>query len=343
MRKISLILAVLCLGITMTTSSAMAFTLAGGYTGPVKFEFGSFDSGTTGYPAPGAGAVIADWPGVGADGVAPLPLVPTDPSIGADGVSGSPAPNSNPASLYGAGFSGDGNFYPAGTAKEDSWGIFDVSRIVVPVSGATLWEKGDNGEFLTGYFHNEVDHYVQQTGLSSGLPVYEIRGVGGKIEMFLDTTDDFAALNTGPGGRNGFGLYGAGTTYGYPGTAADNGSEGALFLSMVLSPGVVLGDGITTFVSNFSPSSTFLSNGLFFTDVTGGAFAGMFDTNKRFDINGTAHDIEISYTARPHDVWTVSNTGDAFTSAVPEPTSMLLFGMGMLGLVATRVRRKKAA
>lgn len=336
MKKISLILAMLCLGITMTTSSAMAFSLSGSYAGPVKFEFGSFDSGTTGYPAPGAGVVVADWPGVGAGGSLGGP--------GADGVAGSAAPTSNPASPYVPGVAPDGNIYGAGTANEDSWGIFDVSRIVNPGNGATLWTKGDNGEFLTGYFHNEVDHYVKQTGTDSisGLPIYEIRGVGGEIEMFLDTTDDFAALNSGPTGRNGFDIYGGLGAYGYPGSAADDGSEGTLFLSAALSPGVMLGDGSTTFVSNFSPAATFLTNGLFFLDVTGGAFAGMFDTNQEFDINGNAHDVQISYTARPHPVWTVSNTGDAFANVVPEPTSMLLFGMGMLGL-ATRIRRKKAA
>lgn len=341
MRKISLILAVLCLGITMTASSAMAFSLAGGYTGPVKFEFGSFDSGTTGYPVSGVGGaptVEADWPGVGPGGSMGGP--------GADGIAGSPAPNSNPVSPYVPGTAPDGNMYGAGTAGEDSWAIFDVSVIRNATDDTVVWTRGDNDEYLTGYFHNEVDHYVKSaTDPFSGAPIYEIRGVGGEIEMFLDTKDDFNGFQggLGPFARNGFGTYGAGLTYGYPGAAADDGSEGSLFLSTTLAKGVAFGDLTSTFIDFFN-GSALTGSGKAWLDVAGGTFASMFDTNGEFDPNGSAHDFFLSFTADPGSTgWTVINTGHALTTAVPEPTSMFLFGMGMLGLVATRIRRKKAA
>lgn len=336
MRKFSLILAVLCLGITMTVSSAMAFTLAGGYTGPVKFEFGSFDAGTTGYPAPGPGVVIADYPAA-PDGVLPAGIA------GADATAAFPAPGGNPTAPYVGGTAPTGNVYAGGTAIEDSWAIFDVSVIRRPDTLATLWTRGTGGEYLTGYFHGEVDHYVKELGIDpiTSFPVYEIRGIGGKIEMFLDTTDDFAG-GAGPGARYGFDVYGGPGTYGYPGAAADDGSEGTLFLSTVLAPGVMAGDLTSTFFNTFNFAAA-TGSGKMFLDITGGAYKDLFNWNTEFDPNGSAHDFFLSFTADPGvSGWTVTNTGHALGTATPEPTTMLLFGMGMLGL-ATRIRRKKAA
>lgn len=323
MKKVSLILAMLCLGLALVTSQAFAFTLD--YGGRVKFIFSSFDTGAL-YLSALPGTVIASSPAA------------------ADAAAIANATNSDSTTSYPAGSAPGGVPYLTGSAREDSWGIFDVSSIVRADNGATLWTRGIAGEYLTGYFHHEVDHYVKHVfdDPVTSAPVWEIRGIEGYIDVFLDTVDDFATGNTGPSARNGFGYYGDSDAYGYPGSAADDGSEGSSFLRLKMSPGVIAGDASSTFYSLFAPGASFSSSGRAYMDIIGGDYAGMFDYNTETDPNGTYHDFFLEYTASPNQTWTVTNTGAAFAST-PEPTSMFLFGMGMLGLVATRIRKKKAA
>ncbi|WP_374434107.1 PEP-CTERM sorting domain-containing protein [Inhella sp.] len=111
-------------------------------------------------------------------------------------------------------------------------------------------------------------------------------------------------------------------------TSANTG-DGNLWLSLA-NNGVFQG-------TNFG---NVILSGLGFLDVTGGMAAANFDTNTR--PNGTDFFFSTSLTF-PHSGSTVvdmSGTGNLFGSSVPEPTSLALIGLGLLG--AGVVSRKRA-
>ncbi|MBU3990179.1 MAG: PEP-CTERM sorting domain-containing protein, partial [Gammaproteobacteria bacterium] len=81
-----------------------------------------------------------------------------------------------------------------------------------------------------------------------------------------------------------------------------------------------------------------------YLDVTGGAWQPNFDTNKEIGLNGEERDLLTSFTFRPNATttaqgWTVLASGDITGNAIPEPGSMALAGLGLIGLAALRRRK----
>ena len=220
-------------------------------------------------------------------------------------------------------------------AEDDTLdGIFRLDQILQGVN--VIWSAGA-GEELTGTFQNlTVDNF-------DGEGLGDIIGfTGGDLQVYLDTTPDFDP--TSPG---------SGVTDGDLWLDMDFVTGGDFFNPTNTLTSIVTGAGV-------DPDAvlSIKGTGSGLLEVVGGSAAGIFDTNTyaRLDGSGLFADMSLSanffirYTGTdPFDVtgnrkdgWDVWSSDPIGANAVPEPTSMLLFGMGMAGLVAKKLAKKRA-
>jgi hypothetical protein len=213
---------------------------------------------------------------------------------------------------------------------EDTWGIFSVQSISRVSNGSLLFTAGQNGEYLTGMFGGIKDAYVEVNGVIS--PSTLALGQGGWLNMYL--THANYDSSAGPSGRTSEFAYNGITNVG-----------GTLALSANFGNGALGGQPNYSYISSFANASI-SGGGQGYLDVTGGAWASMFDTNAQFDPNGNAHDMFLKVTYGQTGLsaaagWTVDASGDVQggTTGVPEPGSLTLMGLGLAGLAALKRRR----
>lgn len=300
-------------------TSAHALTFAyGPYSGPVTFDLTyGYEAGTVGYDP--TGVAVGDYV----------------------------------CSTVGTCDSNAALSAPGGIGSEDSWGVFRIKSIGVPFSD-DLYTSAATGQQLLGIFYGNTDQkvlYTSQNGSTAGFTAF---GVGGKIRIYefasnpITPVDGFPA--DGPGNRNGL------TDY----YLNDNPqpdvllSTGSLWLEMTMMPGFNSVDPTASFVSDFTSDLT--GNALAATtymDITGGSAASLFQKDTISVYNQTTDQV-YTYDARltiencsaatpcPTATWTVRASGTGDTSmTIPEPGSMALAGLGLLGLAG--LRRRKAA
>jgi hypothetical protein len=221
-----------------------------------------------------------------------------------------------------------------GVGSEDSWGIISVSSITNTTTNTTMFSRGVDG-YLIGAVTGLTDFF------SFGLfNIQRDYATGGTINLYKSATD-------------------------YNPAAPSSASQAAVVASVTTLPlylglNFVVGAGnggfdvagaaatAATYISNFD-ASTFTGNGSGYLEVTGGDAAGHFDTNTLTTWAGLSADASFSVTLTPitpndagYGNWLVGSSSDVKGYAIPEPGSMALAGLGLMGLAALRRRKQQA-
>ena len=213
----------------------------------------------------------------------------------------------------------------------DTMGIFSIGLITKISDGSVMFTKGVDG-YLTGVFGGLQDH---SAGTACGLGGCSTTtfSSGGTWALFLNAVDYDPTL--GPSVAAGKDL----NALLYPGI-----SGGTLWLSGVFGAGVSSADPTATYMSDFN-SSSFAGQGKAFLDITGGSMMGKFNTDQEIDPNNNKHDLAMDITFKRSaqataNGWTVVSAGQITGNAVPEPGTMALAGLALLGAGLASRRRK---
>jgi len=256
-------------------------------------------------------------------------------SIAAMGLAAAGTANAASKTIDGITFDDGGTVFQIGTVFEDRVlapgdilsGIGEITSIFESDAATQTWGSGDNGKELTYRF----DGFKLQA-VTTTVSGAELLFSGGSASFYSDAAQDFTS------------------TSGNQATDIASASGGNLWLSgdagvrLNCPAGICLDEGIgitlvasvntatLSAVSGGSGSAFFnLNGGSAFSDFDTNAISGGFDVSANFSFDDSlATDFDLSGSVDARNIPT----------SVPEPTSMVLLGMGLLGFGFTAHKRK---
>lgn len=213
--------------------------------------------------------------------------------------------------------------------SEDAWGIFSISSITNTVTNSQYFTRGTDG-YIIGALTGVTDFSVDKIGSSKQLAY----ATGGSFNFYTAATN----YNPSVSSLNQASVIASVTNL-------------PLWLSLDLVVGVDNEtDGLlASFTSYFSNTSTMSGSADGFLAVTGGSAAGAFNTNTLTTYSGNSADATFHMAvSRPtpgnagYNNWQATTTSDISGYSVPEPGSMALAGLSLIGLAALRRRRARS-
>lgn len=219
-----------------------------------------------------------------------------------------------------------------GDGVEDSWGIIQATTIHAGVStdDPIIWTSGDDGEYIKGMVYGWDDALVANA--AAGQIVGQI---GGSIDLYLGNLS--INSNASPNNRA---------------TDPYNATEGTQFIRLLGVPGIVAGMPLTRYenVNGLTSPFTGDGSGYLMVDDGWGNYDWLLDGNM---MNGVYPGADVfahfdfssgsTFPGGPQrqklfDAYS-NDPAVGMMSQVPEPASMILMGIGLLG--AARLRRKQ--
>lgn len=236
--------------------------------------------------------------------------------------------------------------------NETTWGVGNVVAITGPVSQLSplLWASGEGGEYLSYMLYGVSDLSSSGGPAPTPFSLYNVGATGTGCGLFCNNIYiDVFKRNSGPivglpSLRDGYNSF--------PGVSTLD-----LWLRLQLIPGVVADDPLTAQDEGTLATLSQTVNGLtlptsgvgiFFANVVDGSAKGLFDTGGFTTLLNTSADMSGRYDltvnsgcAAGANCFQGTSHDPLLANAVPEPGSLALFGLGLLGLCGVGFGRRR--
>jgi hypothetical protein len=229
-----------------------------------------------------------------------------------------------------------------------NYGIVKLTSISDPTTGTDIWQSGDNGAEITGVFNGITVKTITPT-----LGGDVVDSTGGTLNLYINPNGTFATAGGFGQGAGGYGITGCSVaSLCYDGIS--NAAAGGMFLTLDWAAVGVVADGTITVDGTLSALTTPLTGtAQGYANVTGGDYASHFDTNGQLggsdvflqdDVCTPGDTGCVSLTAAggsPADGGWMLRSNDPVRGAyIPEPATLGLLGIGLLGIGIASRRRK---